>query len=86
MCVVAGLTDTPAMARSGMVSDHAGITAMNSNDVAAGGLAQLGRAPVWYAVGDANAAAMRQVKRVDLTDAMSRSSAALWGIDIDKKV
>ena len=86
LCVVAGLTDTPAMARSGMVSDHAGITAMNSNDVAAGGLAQLGRAPVWYAVGDANAAAMRQLKRVDLTDAMSRSSAALWGIDIDKKV
>lgn len=85
LCVVAGLTDTPAMARSGMAADYAGMTAMNSNDVAAGGLAQLGRAPVWFAVGDAAAEGMRQVKRVDLTDAMSRSSAALWGIDVEQK-
>jgi len=85
LCVVAGLTDTPAMARSGMVGDYAGMTAMQAGDVAAGGLAALGRQAVWYAVGDAAVEAMRKSPRAALTDAMSRSSAALWGIEVGRK-
>lgn len=81
MCAVASLTDTPAMQRSGMVTDS-GIAAMTAEDVARGALTQLGKTPVWYAVGEATAEAMRQVPRAALTENASIMSARLWGIDV----
>jgi short-subunit dehydrogenase len=83
MGLVATLTDTPAIARSGIVVDaNSGFTPMDSHDVAAGALAHLGRTPVWFAAGEATAQALRDTPRAALTEAMSRNSAALWGIDI----
>ena len=83
-CLVAGLTDTPAMAAAGMaVESDPDLPAMTSDEVAAIGLADLGKKAVTYAVGDAAAAAMRAMPREDLTDFMARSSARLWGIEIE---
>lgn len=83
LCAVATLTDTPAMARSGMIvgADTAYVP-MDPADVAAGALAHLGRTPVWYAAGEAAAAAIQAVPRADLIDGMSRTSAALWGLEV----
>lgn len=83
LCAVATLTDTPAMARSGMIvgADTAYVP-MDPDDVAAGALASLGRTPVWYAAGEEVAAAMRAAPRADLIENMSRTSAALWGLEV----
>ena len=81
LCAVAGLTDTPAMARSGMIIDGAaGFTPMQSVDVASGALAALGTGPVWFAPGADAAAAMRAAPREQLIESMSQASAALWGL------
>ena len=83
LCAVAGLTDTPAMRRSGLsfsAAAAAGYVAMDAAQVARGALAQLGRAAVWYAVGQAAADAMRALPRPQLTEAMSAASAALYQV------
>lgn len=81
LCAVASLTDTPAMARSGMVSTPAYVP-MDPEDVASGALAHLGQAAVWYASGEENARQMRATPRDTLVEHMSRASAALWGIEV----
>ena len=84
LCAVAGLTDTPAMRRSGLSFSAAaakGYVAMSAAEVARGALAQLGSTAVWYAVGDATVGAMRALPRAQLTVAMSEASAALYNID-----
>lgn len=85
LCAVAGLTDTPAMRRSGLsftAAAAAGYTAMDAADVARGALAQLGRTAVWYAVGQAAADAMRAMPRAQLTEAMSAGSATLYQVPV----
>jgi len=85
LCAVAGLTDTPAMRRSGLSFTAAaahGYTAMPATAVARGALAQLGHAAVWYAVGEAVAQQMRQLPRPQLTVAMSEASAALYQVPL----
>jgi uncharacterized protein len=83
LCAVAGLTDTPAMRRSGLsfsAAAAAGYIAMDPADVARGALAHLGKTAVWYAVGQATADAMRATPRAQLTEAMSAGSAALFQV------
>lgn len=80
MCAVATLTDTPAMRRSGMV-EVAGMVPMDPADFAGNALAELGSAPLWYAVGDAAVEAMRAAPRIAATASASTISAQLWGID-----
>ncbi|HUL18989.1 MAG TPA: SDR family NAD(P)-dependent oxidoreductase [Steroidobacteraceae bacterium] len=83
LCAVAGLTDTPAMRRSGLSFSAAaekGYHAMSAEAVARGALEQLGQVPVWYAVGEATAGALRQLPRPQLTAAMSEASAAMYGV------
>jgi uncharacterized protein len=84
LCAVAGLTDTPAMRRSGLSFSAAaekGYQAMSAEVVAQGALAQLGRVAVWHAVGEATAGALRQLPRPQLTAAMSEASAAMYGVN-----
>lgn len=80
MCAVASLTDTPAMRRSGMVEIE-GLVPMDPDTFARRALAALGSVPVWYAVGEAAADAMRTMPRTTITDNASVMSARLWGID-----
>ena len=83
LCAVAGLTDTPAMRRSGLSFTAAaakGYQAMSAAAVAQGALEQLGQVPVWHAVGEAAAGALRQLPRPQLTAAMSEASAAMYGV------
>jgi short-subunit dehydrogenase len=85
LCAVAGLTDTPAMRRSGLSFSAAqarGYTAMSAAAVASGALGHLGRQPVWYAVGEAVAQGMRQLPRPQLTLAMSEASAAMYQVPL----
>lgn len=83
LCAVAGLTDTPAMVRSGMKLSEGGYTPMDPADVARGALAQLGRTAVWYAVGQPAADAMRAMPRDDLVTSMTEATAALYGVSLD---
>lgn len=88
LCAVAGLTDTPAMRRSGLSFTAAaarGFVPMSAADVARGALAHLGTMPVWYAVGQATADALRALPRPELTAAMSEASAALYEIPLPPK-
>ena len=81
LCAVAGLTDTPAMRRSGLsftAAAAAGYVAMDAAEVARGALGQLGKVAVWYAVGQAAADAMRAPPRAHLTELMSAGSATLY--------
>ncbi len=83
LCAVAGLTDTPAMRRSGLsfaAAAAAGYVAMDAAAVARGALAQLGKVPVWYAVGQAAADAMRAMPRAQLIEIMSAGSATLYQV------
>ena len=85
LCAVAGLTDTPAMRRSGLSFSAAatqGYVAMDAAAVARGALEQLGRVAVWYAVGEAAALALRQMPRAQLTGVMSEASAALYNVTL----
>ena len=83
MCAVASLTDTPAMQRSGMVTDG-DLKPMSADEVAVGALRHLGAGPVWYAVGEQAIEAMRSVPRPALTENASAISARLWGIEVEK--
>lgn len=77
--LIAGATDTPAMARAGL--DLSGFSPMRSADVAAEGLAHLADGPIWVA-GDENRAAadhLRSLSPADAAMAMSAGSAASFG-------
>jgi short-subunit dehydrogenase len=83
LCAVAGLTDTPAMRRSGLsyaAAAAAGFTAMDAAEVARGALAHLGRGAIWYAPGAPAAAAMRAMPREALTASMTQAAAALYNV------
>ena len=81
-CLVAGLTDTPAVARSGAILDgSAGFVAMASDDVAAMGLAALGQGPTCYAVGQQAADAIRAAPRDGAIEAMSQATVNIWKLD-----
>ncbi len=85
LCAVAGLTDTPAMRRSGLsfaAAAAAGYVAMDAAAVARGALEQLGKVAVWYAVGQAAADAMRAMPRTQLIEIMSAGSAALYQVPL----
>ncbi len=82
LCAVAGLTDTPAMRRSGLsyaAAAAAGIQAMDPAQVARGALAALGQTSVWYAVGAPAAAALRAMTREQVTATMTQATATLYG-------
>ncbi len=85
LSVVAGLTDTPAMRRSGAVTDDSPIEPMDSDEVAVEALAELGRGrPVLYA-GAANrevATMFWPVPRADLVAGMSAATASLYGLAV----
>jgi short-subunit dehydrogenase len=83
LCAVAGLTDTPAMRRSGLsfsAAAAAGFAAMDAAAVARGALEQLGRAALWYAPGDAAAQALRALPRAVVTESMTQAAAALYNL------
>ena len=83
LCVVAGLTATPAMARSGILERNvSGYAAMAADEVANQALAALGTRPVWYAAGDEAVAAMRAMPRTDLVERMTQGASALFGVPI----
>ena len=85
LCAVAGLTDTPAMRRSGLsfsAAAAAGYTAMPAAEVARGALAQLGQAAVWYAVGETAVQGMRALPRPQLTRLMSEASATMYQVPL----
>ena len=81
LCAVAGLTDTPAMVRSGMMANAAAGAAMSADAVVEGALAALGEQPVWYASGDPAIAAMRAMPRAELSEMMTRTTMSLGGLD-----
>jgi uncharacterized protein len=88
LCAVAGLTDTPAMRRSGLsftAAQASGYLAMDAAEVARGALEQLGKTAVWYAVGQGVADAMRATPRPQLTQAMSAASAALYQVPLHSR-
>ena len=83
MCAVAGLTDTPAMRRSGLsfrAAAERGFNPMDPRDVARGALEHLGHTALWYAAGASAAAAMRGVPREALVVSMTEAAAALYEI------
>src|SRR5579883_3376677 len=82
LCAVAGLTDTPAMRRSGLsfeAAAKAGYVAMQPAAVARGALERLGQGAVWYAVGEQVATTLQQMPRPQLTGIMSEASALMYG-------
>ena len=83
LCVIASLTDTPAMVRSGLLLDAMPeYVAMDPADVAQGGLAALGKQPLWFAAGSTAAKALADLPRETASDQMSRASAMLYGISV----
>jgi short-subunit dehydrogenase len=81
LCAVAGATRTPAMlASSDAFASYPG--ALEPDEVARGALAFLGRGPIWVAgaTNRATAKALSPVPRVPLIDAMSRATAAIYGL------
>jgi short-subunit dehydrogenase len=86
LSVVAGLTDTPAMRRSGAVTDDSAMTPMDPDDVAAEALDALGGrgGPVLVA-GAANreaGAMFWPLPRADLVAGMSAATASLYGLPV----
>jgi short-subunit dehydrogenase len=90
--IIAGATDTPAMARSGArfgtpeTQGPAGpnIVPMQPGDVAREALEHLGKGPVWVA-GEKNRQAaqwLRQAPREQIIPAMSAAAAQLYGLEV----
>ena len=84
LCLIAGATRTPAMADAGLdlsEEQEGGPAIMDAADVASEGLANLGNGPVWIP-GEGNRATMEMLKdvpRADLVEALSLSTAELFG-------
>ena len=84
LALVAGLTDTPAMHRSGIRFDDPTFIPMSADDVADEALGALGRGPM-HVAGKQNqemAAALWPAPRVDLIAAMSAGAASLYGLAV----
>jgi len=82
LCAVASLTDTPAMRRSGMLLDAVPeFVPMEPETVASGALRNLGKTPVWFAVGETVVRSMEQNARADRIHQASTIAARLWGVD-----
>jgi short-subunit dehydrogenase len=80
LCLVAGATDTPAMARSGIDFDSGSdFPPMRPEDVAAEGLQQLANGPV-HVAGDGNRAVadILRADRVQAIDLLSRGAAGMF--------
>lgn len=81
LCLIAGATDTPAMAASGVTFNAGeGAGPMASDDVAEEGLSQLGKVPVWVA-GEGNRAfadILRSPDRAQAIDMMTAGAAGLY--------
>lgn len=85
LSVVAGLTDTPAMRRSGAVTDDSPMAPMPADDVAAEALAALGTAGPVLVAGAANrevATMFWPLPRADLIAGMSEATASLYGLPV----
>jgi len=84
LALVAGLTDTPAMHRSGVRFDDPTFVAMSAHDVVDEALGALGRRPV-HVAGAQNrefAASLWPASRVELISAMSAGAASLYGLAV----
>jgi short-subunit dehydrogenase len=82
--LVAGLTDTPAMHRSGVRFDDPTFVAMSADDVAGEALGALGHGPI-HVAGQQNremAGSLWPVPRVELIGAMSAGAASLYGLAV----
>lgn len=82
MVVVAGATDTPALAASGAQVDPEQFVLMDPDDVARGALDALGTTSLWVA-GDQNRQnyeAMRTLPREQISAFMTQGSASLYGL------
>lgn len=85
LSVVAGLTDTPAMRRSGAVTDGSPYTPMAADDVAAEALEALGQGGPVLVAGAENretATMFWPVPRADLVAGLSAGSASLYGLPV----
>jgi short-subunit dehydrogenase len=81
---VAGLTDTPAMRRSGVRFDDPMFVAMAADDVADEALGALGRGPV-HVAGEQNremAASLWPGSRSEMVAGMSAGAASLYGLPV----
>jgi short-subunit dehydrogenase len=81
LAAIAGATRTPSLLASG-ASLASQPDAMEPDEVARGALDALGRGPVWIA-GERNRAlakALSPAPRIPLVDAMSRATAAIYGL------
>lgn len=83
LCLVAGATRTPAMARSGLdFESEGGPTYMDAAEVASEGLANICNGPLWVA-GEGNRAVAEMiaaVPRADLVEMLSQSTAQMYGL------
>jgi len=83
LCAVAGLTATPAMARSGILAvNNSGFAAKDPDELAREVLASLGKRPVWYAVGSVIAAVMHILPRQSISQKLTMGAAALYKIKV----
>jgi short-subunit dehydrogenase len=83
LAVPAGLTDTPAMRRSGIIDANSGFPAMDADDVAREALDALGIVGPILVPGEANKQAAGQlwpVERAPLIQAMTAGASALYGL------
>lgn len=80
LALIAGATDTPALARSGARLDTEGYPPMGPAEVAHEGIEHLADGPTWYA-GEANRAAAaycRTAERAQIVDLLSAGTDALY--------
>jgi uncharacterized protein len=85
LSVVAGLTDTPAMRRSGAVNEGSSAAAMDPEEVATEAIDALGGDSPVLVAGAGNrevAAALWPVPRADLVEGMSAATASLYGLPV----
>jgi short-subunit dehydrogenase len=81
---VAGLTDTPAMRRSGVSFDDPTFVAMSADDVVDEALGALGHGPI-HVAGEQNremAAALWPASRSEMIAGMSAGAASLYGLPV----
>jgi len=83
LAVVAGATDTPALAATGADMGSDGVVVMSADDVAREGLEHLADGPTWVP-GDANRAGfdfLRTMPRADAVNLLSAATRSLYGFD-----
>ena len=83
LAVVAGATDTPALAATGANLASDAIVMMSADDVAREGLEHLGDGPTWVP-GEANRAGfdfLRAMPRADAVNLLSAATRSMYGFD-----